>query len=118
MDMQKNLLSKYNYDVNKDEKDRYESLRKALVIMGPIKLCNSLRSMYKKKNEDDTEYKTLKDDKKWLKKEYLKDINEIKDIEGKKPIKKIKIKSKSKTRKRSKRKSRRNKDKKSKKVKK
>jgi hypothetical protein len=117
MDMQKNLLIKYNYDVNKDEKDRYESLRKALVIMGPIKLCNSLRSMYKKKNEDDIEYKTLKDDKKWLKKEYLKDINEIKDIEEKKPVKKIKIKSK--TRKKSKRKSRRNKDKsKNKKVKK
>ena len=114
MDTQKNLLVKYNYDVNKDEKDRYESLRKALVIMGPIKLCNSLRSMYKKKNEDDIEYKTLKEDKKWLKKEYLKDINQIKDIEEKKPIKK----SKNKIRKKSKRKSRRNKDKKSKKVKK
>lgn len=111
MSVQKNLLIKYNYDMNKDENDRHESLRKALVIMGPIKLCDSLRSMYKKKNEDDIEYKILKEDKKWLKKEYLKDINEIKDVNKKKPIKKN-TKSKNKSRKKSKRKSRRNKDKK------
>lgn len=111
MNIQRNLLIKYNYDVNKDEKNRHESLRKALVIMGPIKLCDSLRSMYKKKNEDDIEYKILKEDKKWLKKEYLKDINEIKDIDEKKPTKKIKNKSRKKS-KRKTRKSRKNKQKK------
>lgn len=111
MSIQKNLIIKYNYDVNKDEKYRHECLRKALVIMGPIKLCDSLRSMYKHKNEDDIEYKTLKEDKSWLKKEYLKDINEIKHNLEKKSIKKHnKIKNKS--RKKSKRKSRRKKDKK------
>ena len=68
MNKEKNLVFKYKYDVNKDEKERRNSLNKAIVIMGPLQVYKIVKKMYNSNQKDENIFLKLKEDKKWIKK--------------------------------------------------
>ena len=102
MNKEKYLVFKYKYDVNKDEKERHNSLNKAIVIMGPLQVYKTIKKMYLSNQKDDNIYSKLKEDKRWIKKNHslISDKNESGALHKK---------SKKKSRKKSKRKSRKSK---------
>ena len=78
MNKEKYLVFKYKYDVNKDEKERHNSLNKAIVIMGPLQVYKTIKKMYLSNQKDDNIYSKLKEDKRWIKKNHslISDKNE------------------------------------------
>ena len=94
MNKEKYLVFKYKYDVNKDEKERHNSLNKAIVIMGPLQVYKTIKKMYLSNQKDDNIYSKLKEDKRWIKKNHslISDKNESGALD-KKSRKKSKRKS-------------------------
>ena len=99
MNKEKYLVFKYKYDVNKDEKERHNSLNKAIVIMGPLQVYKIIKKMYNSNQKDENIYSKLKEDKRWIKKNHS--LISYKNESGS-----LDKKSKKKSRKKSKRKSR------------
>jgi hypothetical protein len=102
MNKEKYLVFKYKYDVNKDEKERHNSLNKAIVIMGPLQVYKIIKKMYNSNQKDENIYSKLKEDKRWIKKNHS--LISYKNESGS-----LDKKSKKKSRKKSKRKSRKSK---------